>query len=174
MEKKRKQLILIGLLVPVLGYVVYSNLINPEKKPGPSPAAETPPPAAAPAAKPAARGGSKTTAKGDAEPVSGELPPLDKKLLEMQSQTAAEPWGRDPFNPAPTPMEGPGVTNDWKNFRVTGLIPGPAGGVAVINGTEVVVGDSYRGYLLIEIDFDQYAIILEKDGQECRLEMPQE
>jgi len=172
MEKKQKQLIMIGLLVPVLGFVVYSNLINPKKKPKAAPpvvedsssaAAE---PAAQPAAKPAGKKGAKAA--------PGELPPLDQKLLEMQAQSASEPWGRDPFNPAPTPMEGPGEASDWKNFRVTGLIPGPAGGVAVINGTEVGEGDSYRGYRLIELDFENYAIILEKDGQECRLAMPQE
>ncbi|MCX6349860.1 MAG: hypothetical protein NTV79_10250 [Candidatus Aureabacteria bacterium] len=92
----------------------------------------------------------------------------------MQAQVAGETWGRDPFNPAPTPPEQPGEASDWKNFRVSGLIPGPAGGVAIINGQETAVGESYRGYRLLEIDFENYAIILEKDGQKCRLEMPQE
>ncbi len=168
MDKKKKQIVLIVLLVPVLSFVVYSNLINPKKKPRPAPpvpeAAEAP--GGMSAAPPAPPKGGKAAV--------GELPPRDEKLLEMQAQTASEPWGRDPFNPAPTPMEGPGETNDWKNFRLSGLIPGPAGGVAVINGTEVAAGDTFRGYRLIELNFEDYTIVLEKDGQECRLAMPQE
>ena len=166
MEKKQKQLILIAILVPIMGFVVYTNLIAPKKKPPPASPAATPPPSEPAAVAKPAGGGAKTT--------GGELPPLDAKLAEMQARVAGETWGRDPFNPAPTPPEQSGEAGDWKNFRVSGLIPGPAGGVAIINGQEIAEGESYRGYRLLEIDFENYAIILEKDGQKCRLEMPQE
>ena len=166
MEKKKKQLIMIAVLVPIMGFVVYTNLLAPKKKQPPPPSAGTPLPSEPAAVAKPAVAGAKTT--------GGELPPLDAKLADMQARVADETWGRDAFNPAPTPPEQPGEASDWKNFRVSGLIPGPAGGVAIINGQEIAEGESYRTYRLLEIDFENYAITLEKDGQKCRLEMPQE
>lgn len=179
--KKKKQLILILILIPILGWFVYSNLIaGPKKKKEEQRKArleaervekerqeKAGPPGPQKKRKSAGR---KTPQKNKL--TDSELPPLDNKLARMQEQVDIGPWGRDPFNPAPTPMEEALETTDWKEFKLDGVIPHPERGAAFINGELIGAGESYRGYLLLRVE--DYKIILEKGGQQFELIMSEE
>ncbi len=161
MDKKKKELILIGILVPVLIVVVYnsvSSLSDSEKKPaGPAPSA--PSPVEAPAA---------------AKPPS--LPRPDRQepgaptetILGMQADIAEGPWQRDPFQPPPVRESDRGA-RDWKDFQLSGII---SGRMAIINGETVAVGETYQGFRLKQAD--QYRIILEKDDESFILTLAEE
>ncbi|MEA1926703.1 MAG: hypothetical protein U9N73_00735 [Candidatus Auribacterota bacterium] len=165
MEKKKKELILIGILVPVLGLFLWNSLSTvAEKKKKAAAKKESSPPAAQPAAVPEVAvevvNGTKTTPE--------ELPPLNKKLEKMQKTVADEPWGRDPFLPPPVKEQEKESTN-WKEFKLSGIIPGRT---ATINGEIIGVGEKFEGYRLTGVD--NYQITLEKDEQSYILTMPEE
>jgi hypothetical protein len=170
MEKKTKEIILIVIMIPVLFYVFYANFISPSKKKAPPPPkrgeqVETVSPEA-----PTKSAGAK--AKEKEKETTDELPPLDEKLVQMQNNIDEAPWGRDPFSPAPTPVEEGYEEGDWKEFKLSGVLPGPGGGAAMLNGELIGVGEMYRGYRLKEVSDTQ--IILEKEGQSYILRMPEE
>ena len=162
MDKKKKELILVAVLLPVFVFVLYNTLSSSSsRKPAPPPAPAGPavvPPVAASAA-PQAAG-----------PLSAESAVADAGVLERQAAVAGGPWERDPFSPPPIrdSESGPGGA-DWKNFLLSGVI---SGRMAVINGEPVALGEEYRGYRLREVE--QYRIVLEKDGETVILTLAEE
>jgi len=159
-DKKKKELIMIACLVPVLGFVIYNSLgtgADQKKKSTPK---TTETQAIQPVEVPVAISGKKAD--------SGKLPVLDTKLVQMQEAIADEAWGRDPFR-APIVKDSDVLSTSWKDFKLTGVIPGRN---ATINGEIIGVGEEFEGYLLIKVG--DYGITLEKDGQSYILTMPEE
>lgn len=161
MDKKKKEIILIVCLIPVLALVLLNSLrtVAEKKKKSGSPKTTTTQ-KAPPIPEAAMISGGNT---GD-----GELPPPDEKLIQMQNTIADGEWGRDPFNPPPVKEEDR-VPSDWKDFKLTGVIPGRA---ATINGEIIGVGEKFEGYILIKIE--NYQITLEKAGESFILTLPEE
>lgn len=159
MNKKKKQLILIALLIPVLGFVLYNSLSTVAKKKKP---------ATAKIEAAAVQPGAATTGLAALKSDQGELPPLNEKIAKMQDTIAGEPWGRDPFHPLPVDDRDKPSTN-WKDFKLTGVIPDR---IATINGEVVGIGEEFEGYLLIKVESNR--IILEKTGQSYILTMPED
>lgn len=149
MDKKKKELILLVVLIPVLIFVVYNTVTTTADRPSarPRPADQDPapiPPAGPPPIPRSAR----------EEP---EVP--DQRILERQAEVAEEPWDRNPFQPPPE-RESERPAGDYKEFRLSGIIEGR---MAIINGEPVYLGEEYRGYRLQRAE--QYRIVLEKDDQ---------
>lgn len=160
MDKKKKEIILVALLAPLLAFVVYTNLISPsEKKKKPPPKA--PVKEAAPAA-PVSAGKIKEE----------RLPPLDKAAWQRQEEIARQDWGRDPFNPAPISPEEINRSSNWQAFHLSGVIPSPEGGVAILDGEVIGLGEEHRGYRLIKVK--DRRITLEKNGEEVIIRMSEE
>jgi len=158
-EKKKKELILIAILVPVLIIVVYSNFIagNDQPPTPPLPADPGPPAAVEPVLPPAV------------PPTDRKEPaPLDEEIIAKQTEIAAGPWERDPFRRPPV-REEDRVVQDLRDFQLSGII---AGRMAIINGEPVRVGEEFRGYRLRRAE--QYRIILEKDGNTFILTISEE
>ena len=161
MDKKKKEMILIACLVPVLGFVLYNSLSTVAKKKK-------------------KKGQPKTAAAETVQPVdvpvvvsvpkavSGELPPFNEKLAKMQKVIADEAWGRDPFKEPPV-KDIDKISTSWKDFKLSGVIPGRT---ATINGEIIGVGEEFEGYMLIKVE--NYRIILEKEEQSYTLTMPEE
>ena len=166
MDKKKKEMILVAVLALGLGYIVYANVAPKPKKKSPAAPVSV---AEEKAPIPLTRRPGAAAPTAPAEAV--ELPPMDDKLLQMQSARSEEPWGRDPFNPPPTPAVVEEAGLEWRGFRLTGVIPGPAGGTAVINGQVVGKGEVFQGYLLREVEIGKIA--LEKDGETFIITMPE-
>lgn len=159
MDKKKKELILIAVLIPVFIYLVYNSVTavserQTEQAPEPEPEPvdmvlpeDTPP----------------------ALPYVGAAPRvLDDTVLELQKTVAEGPWGRDPFRPPPVrEIDRPG--RNWESFKLSGII---AGRMAIIDGEPVAVGDEYQGYRLTRAE--HYRITLEKDGQSYTLTIAEE
>lgn len=156
MDKKKKELILVALLVPVLIIVIY-NSVSDSKPARPVPSGTEPVPAVAPSSPPPVP-----------SPAGEETEVADDKIIEMQSVIAEGPWQRDPFQP-PLIRESERGTQDLKSFRLSGII---SGRMAIINGETVAVGEVYQGYRLREVE--QYRIILEKDSESFILSIPEE
>lgn len=160
MDKKKKELILVAILVPVLIFVVYNSVtsISEKKKPaGPKASDPQPVPVIAPAGPP-------SLGPDDRKQPAA----LDENILGMQTAVAEGPWERDPFQPPPV-KESERVFQDVKNFQLSGII---SGRMAIINGEPVAVGEEYQGYRLKEAD--QYRIILEKDDESFILTLAEE
>ncbi len=159
MDKKKKELILIAILVPVLTFVVYTNFIAVSDRPEapPRPADPAPPPVGIPADPPPVP-----------RPDRVEPRVIDEKILDMQADIAEMPWERDPFRPPPVREEDRPV-QDLRDFQLSGII---SGRMAIINGESIRVGDEYRGYRLREAE--HYRIILEKDDQTFILNISEE
>ncbi|MFH1038224.1 MAG: hypothetical protein V1789_06095 [PVC group bacterium] len=157
MDKKKKEIIIIGILIPVLGFILYNSLSTVAKKKKAPPRGTT---EEAPVKAPV-----KVNVTGSAP---GELPPLDENLLGIQRTIAEGPWERDPFRPPPV-KENKRGPEDWKDFKLTGIIPGRA---AIINSEPVGVGEEFEGYLLKNVE--TYRIMLEKDGQTYILALPED
>jgi len=160
-DKKKKQLILIGCLVPVLGFVIYNSLSTGEdekKKKIPPKTTETQ--TVQPVEVPVAVSGKKSDSR--------KLPVLNKKLAQMQKTIADEAWERDPFR-APIIKEDDVISTSWKDFKLTGVIPGRT---ATINGEIIGVGEEFEGYILIRVE--NYRIILEKAKESYILTMPED
>ena len=160
MDKKKKELILIACLVPVMGFVIYNSLSTVAAKKKKGPPQKTATQTVQPIEAPAAPLGMKAN--------SGELSPLNEKLVQMQEAIADEAWGRDPFR-APIVKDSDVLSTSWKDFKLTGVIPGRN---ATINGEIIGVGEEFEGYILIKVE--NYRIILEKAEQSYILTMPEE
>ncbi len=166
MDKKKKQLILIALLLPLMGYLVYSNIIvgmSKDKKQKP-----TAPPTES--SQPALEALSKTAPPGGDEKKEVSLPPLDKSLARERERISQGPWGRDPFQPEPI-KEDPEIITDHESFSLTGTMLGGRG-TAIIDGEPIGIGENYRGYRLIEVK--ETEIKLEKDQQIFILSLPED
>ncbi len=159
MDKKKKEIILISILVPVLIFVVYNSVtsISAKKTAGPIISEPAPVPVIAPAGPPPA-------ARTLREPAAGP----DEKIVEMQAAVAEGPWVRDPFQPLPTEESDRGSL-DWEKFQLSGII---SGRMAIINGELVAVGEEYQGYRLKQAD--KYRIILEKNDESFILTLAEE
>lgn len=156
MEKKKKETMLILVLVPILGYVVYANLIAGKKPP---------PPPASPGEKASAPAPARPAAPGPAVPVRS----LDQREFRERSAVSGGEWGRNPFLPVSLP---PGEAEDsppTADFKLSSVIP-PR--IAIINGQDLEVGEVYRGYELIEVK--ETAVRLGKGGEIYILSMPEE
>ncbi|MDP8215060.1 MAG: hypothetical protein RAO92_04160 [Candidatus Euphemobacter frigidus] len=165
MDKKKKEKIFIIVLIPVLAFVLYNSLSTvSKKKKSAGQKTEVEAQTQAPAAATVEVSTKPVAAKSD----WGVLPPLNEKLVRMQNTIADEPWGRDPFQPPPV-TKNDKQSSDWKDFTLSGVIPGRA---ATINGAIVGVGEEFEGYLLIKVG--NYGITLEKDGQSYILTMPED
>jgi hypothetical protein len=164
MDKKKKEMAIIALLVPLLAFVVYSNLISPAKKKKPRRPPKTVSQKAAPppGKVPSSRGKKKEAA----------LPSLDQAARGRQKEIARQPWGRDPFNPAPVSEEEVNRSSNWRAFQLSGIIPSPEGGVAILDGEVIEVGEDHRGYRLIKVEDSR--ITIEKDRKQFIIKMPEE
>ena len=160
MDKKKKEMILIACLVPVLGFVLYNSLSTVAAKKEKAKAKKTGPQTVAVAGVPVVSSVTKTE--------SGELPPFNEKLAQMQKVIADGTWGRDPFR-APPVKKSEKVFTNWKDFKLTGVIPGRN---ATINGEIIGVGENFEGYMLFKVE--NYQITLEQAGQLYILTMPEE
>ena len=160
MDKKKKELILIACLVPVMGFVIYNSLGTGADKKKKSTPKTTKTQVVQPVEVPVDVSGKKAD--------SGKLPTLNKKLAQMQEAIADEAWGRDPFR-APIVKDSDVLSTSWKDFKLTGVIPGRT---ATINGEIIGVGEEFEGYILIKVEKDR--ITLEKAGQSYILTMPEE
>lgn len=149
MDKQKKQLIIVGVLILVLIFSVLNSL---KKKPAggtgveaqPSPAA-VPPPAAAVA--PAA-----------------PLRP-DEKKSGAQLERAKLAWGRDPFS-APSEKE-----YQIGELQLKGIsFDKGKGGFAYINNDIVKKGDVIGNYEVIDIEKDR--VLLKKGNQSFYLVFP--
>ena len=163
MDKKKKELILIAAMVPVLAFVIYTNFISPseeEGKPSGKAVSREVSPAPAQVAHPT---GKKT---------ERHLLSLDKDVRRRQEEIARQDWGRDPFNPAPISPEEINRSSNWRVFQLSGIIPSPEGGVAILDGEVIGVGEEHRGYRLIMVEVSR--IILEKNGKEFIIKMLEE
>ena len=163
MEKKKKQIILIVILLPLMAYLIYSNVIvgmskDKKKKTAPAKADAVPAEPSLPAM---------TESKPDEE---GELPPLNEKLVRERERISQGEWGRDPFKPVPIKKDPDKVTGH-ESFRLTGTMLGGRG-TAIIDGEPIGVGEIYRGYRLIKVQDTE--ITLEKDGQTFTLTLPED
>ncbi len=158
MEKKKKETILILALVPILGYVVYANLIG-GKKPVPPPAT--------PEGKTAATAPVRAPAPGPAAPVP--VRPLDQREFRERSAVSGGEWGRNPFLPVSLPPGEAGDSPPAAEFKLSSVIP-PR--IAIINGQDLEVGEVYRGYELIEVK--ETAVRLGRGGEIYILSMPEE
>ncbi len=120
MDKKKKEIIMIAILVPVLGFVLYNSLstVAEKKKAGAGTAPEA---VAVTVAAPVTA----TVVTAGRKEGGGELAPLDEKVVRMQEAVAAGPWGRDPFSPPPV-AETDQRPENWKDFKLSGIIPGRA------------------------------------------------
>ncbi len=170
MDKKKKELILVAVLLPVFIFVIYSSFSTSSSRkatppPAPSGPAEGQPPAAA-AGVPAVPAAAVPPAPGS---VSGAAAVADAGVLARQAAVAGGPWERDPFSPPPVRESEPGSGGDWKNFLLSGVI---SGRMAVINGEPVALGEEYRGYRLRAVE--QSRITLEKDGETVILTLAEE
>jgi len=159
-DKKKKQLILIACLVPVLGFVLYNSLSPEAEKPQPGAPKSTTPQAVQQVEVPVVASATKTE--------TGELPPFNEKLAQMQKVIADEAWGRDPFQEPPV-KDSDRVSASLKDFKLTGVIPGRT---ATINGEIIGVGEEFEGYLLIKVE--NYRITLKKSEQLHILTLPEE
>jgi len=159
-EKKKKQLILIGFLVPLLGFVLYNSLSTVAAKKKKAKARQTAPQTVEAVEVPVVASVTKTE--------SGELPPFNEKLDQMQKVVADEAWGRDPFKEPPV-KNSDRVSTNLKDFKLTGVIPGRT---ATINGEIIGVGEEFEGYLLIKVE--NYRIIMKKSEQLHILSLPEE
>ena len=61
------------------------------------------------------------------------------------------------------------ISTSWKDFKLTGVIPGRT---ATINGEIIGVGEEFEGYILIRVE--NYRIILEKAKESYILTMPED
>lgn len=167
MDKKKKQLILIAILVPILIYLVINSIseISDRRRPArPRPAEPDEVPEVAPAIPEVALEAPPSVPV----PVRPELDSVDEEILERQEAIAGGDWGRDPFRP-PEVIESERPFRDYRSFRLSGTI---AGRMAIIDGEAIVVGEEYRGYRLKQAE--HYRIILEKDNQTFTLNISEE
>jgi len=159
-DKKKKELILIACLIPVLGFVLYNSLSSEDKKKQTGAPKSTTPQAVQPVKVPVVAPATKTE--------TGELLPFNEKLDQMQKVIAEEAWGRDPFQEPPV-KESDRASTSLKDFKLTGVIPGRT---ATINGEIIGVGEVFEGYLLIKVE--NYRITLKKSEQLHILNLPEE
>jgi hypothetical protein len=154
-DKKKKEMILIACLVPVMGFVLYNSLSKKKGSP------ETTEPQTVQSVEvPVVASAEKTD--------SEELPPFNEKLAKMQEVIADREWGRDPFKAAPVKSNDK-ISTNWKDFKLTGVV---LGHTATINGEIIGVGEEFEGYILIKVENSQ--IILKKAEQSYILSMPEE
>jgi len=159
MDKKKREKIMIALLIPILGFVVYTNVIS-EKKPPPPPADSQPAPPGPPG-----------------RPVPGPVvrtarQALNSEEAQAQAEIAGRSWGRNPFVPAPTPVVETADSTEVVKFTLSSVFPAREGGVAVINGTVLEVGEVFRGYELLEVD--GMGVRLGRNNEIFTLFMPEE
>jgi hypothetical protein len=159
LDKKKKELILIAILIPIMIFVIYNSLTSDS---GGKPARLVP--AVPEAVAVIAPAGPPPVAHLDRQ----EPAVLDEKILGMQSATAEESWQRDPFRPPPA-GESERISRDWQKFQLSGII---SGRMAILNGEAIAVGEEYQGYRLRQAE--QYRIILEKDGESFILTLAEE
>jgi len=55
---------------------------------------------------------------------------------------------------------------------LSGIIPSPGGGVAILDGEVIGIGEEYRGYRLIVVE--DRRITLERNGKKFIISMPEE
>ncbi len=163
MDKKKKEITIIALLVPLLAFVVYSNLISPSKEKKKPPLKTVSKEVAPAPGKVVAPAGRKK---------EEHLPPLDRVVRQRQEEIVRRPWGRDPFNTAPISPEEVNRSSNWRAFHLTGIIPSSEGGVAILDGEVIGVGEEHRGYSLIKVE--DRRITLEKSGKKFIINMLEE
>lgn len=150
MNKQVKQLMIIAVLIPILGFILMGNFKKKSTKkniPG--------------AKKPAAE------AAGKSPGVSAPIIPADKNKLSTQKERANLPWGRDVFM-APTDKE-----YQRSDLNLKGISFGADKmGFAFINNDIVKVGDKVGDYEVLVIEKDK--VLVGKGAQSFYLTLPQE
>lgn len=151
MDKQKKQLIIVGVLILVF---IFSLLNSLKKKPATKGGVQVEP----------AAGGGVPQPAATQQAVSAPTKPSEKKLNE-QFERAKLAWGRDPFA-APSEKEYQigelqlkGISFDKKN-----------GGYAFINSDIVKKGDIVGDYEVVEIEKDR--VLLKKGNQSFYLVFP--
>lgn len=151
MDKEKKQLIMVGVLVVVFVIVTINNFRPKKKKPAAAvqEAAEVAPVAVQPR-------------QYSAAPVT-----VDDKLLGSQKERSELPWGRDPFNAT--------INKEYQlaDLRLKGISFGQDRvGYAFINDVIVRKGDKVGDYEIMEVEKSQ--VLLKKGGQSFYLVFPEE
>lgn len=97
---------------------------------------------------------------------------MNKVVQSKQTEIARNGWGRDPFIPAPISPEEVNRGSDWRTFQLSGIIPNPEGGVAILDGEVIGVGEEHRGYRLMVVGDGR--VTLEKEGEKYIIIMSEE
>lgn len=149
MDKQKKQLIIVGILVAILLFSVMGSF---KKKPGVRAVASAPAPSIAAAPQSAST----------AAPASMRA---DEKKMNAQLERAKLAWGRDPF-----------VAPSEKEYQIGELelkgisFDEEKGGYAFINNDIVKKGDAVGDYEVVDIEKDR--VLLKKGNQSFYLVFP--
>nr|HPJ72107.1 hypothetical protein [bacterium] len=146
-----------------LGYIVYSNLLAGKKTSGASPPAAAEKEAVeekAAVAVSASAGSART------------YPVLSAEQRARQREIDAEPWGRNPFKASPTPVPELGGEESRMGFVLSGVFPAAGGGVAIVNGQDLKVGETMLGYELVEVGAS--FVTFSKNGNTFTISLPEE
>ena len=149
MDKQKKQLIIVGILVIVL---IFAGLSSFKKKPaGKTPVQIEPASQAAP--------------EPPAAAIPGAAVRPDGKKINAQLERTKLPWGRDPFA-APAQKE-----YQIGELQLKGIsFDKKMGGFAYINNDIVKKGDPVGNYEVVEIEKDR--VLLKKGNQSFYLVFP--
>ncbi len=147
----RRTMILLGLTL-VAGALLLHDVLFSGKAPRPSRKAPDPPAVVARALE-AAR-----------TPTPGAPPTATPGRRLAPPPPPDQPWGRDPFAIEPNRLpDGPKVADQFSGFNIAGIVRGPHGYQAIVNGQVVRPGDQVKGARIVRITSE--GIELEKDGE---------
>lgn len=147
----RRTMILLGLTLAA-GAVLLHDVFFSGKAPRPARKAPEPPAVVARALK-AAR-----------TPTPGAPPTVTPGLRLAPPPPPDQPWGRDPFAIEPNRLpHGPKVADQFSAFNIAGIVQGPHGYQAIVNGHVVRPGDQVNGARVGRITSE--GVEIEKDGE---------
>ena len=167
MDKKKKEMILLIVLIPVMAFFVFQAVTGSKK---------TPPPTIDPGAVSVSEESTPQSSSAGAESAYDQpdlfLRPISEpgpeELAREEISRAAlteKDWSRDPFRPVVKK-----VKNDpMADIRLQGIVWHSTGATAIIGGKIYRVGDAFRGFTVKEITRD--TVLLEKAGRELILKM---
>ncbi len=136
-KKKKKQIILLAILIPIFIYVFYANIIKPASKPK------------------AGTVQSHQAATTSVTAAQKKSLPMTASKESLEKEAKSEGWGRNPFsfNPVETDEEGP--------LQLKGIVFSADDSYAVINQKILKEGDRIADKTIIEIRKDK--VIIESD-----------
>jgi len=167
MEKKKKEIILLIVLIPVMAFFIFQAVTGSEKK------------------FPSVKDSGVVAVSADRSPGSSPtLSGLISDQMDLSLCPLAEPgpeaaarkeisrdalseksWSRDPFLPVVKKVK----KDPMADIRLQGIVWHSTGATAIIGGKIYRVGDAFRGITVKEITRD--TVLLEKAGREITLKM---